>query len=255
MGQRDAHAVGMLWAVLASVGIASCGGCDSGANGGGAGAEAGGQWQLDGAGESREAGKESAAGAASGGRASLPDGVGAGAEAGQGDELGVRGGSGGSGGSPDHTSCATERASWWSGETNSCHACPANAMVECDEIVAGASYDAESSTLALQLPPGRLEVATASLGVTFNYEDGTEHYADVKGVIRGDTLTFHFSPWRRSGIAFLSGEPTIMDSCGDYLYVHAPGFGFGPAIMVEVDPISGQGGAANYPDIRCGKTN
>ncbi len=245
MNPRVARAVGMLCVGLVAVGFASCG-RESGGDGGGAAAGAGGEWASHGAGESSEAGNGSDAGAVSGGRAMVPASAGGGSGAGQ----------GGRGGTPDDMSCAAGAPNWWSNETNSCHDCPAMATVECDEIVAGARYDMESSTLTLELPPGRLEVVTASLGVTFNYVNSDpEQYEDVKAAIEGDTLTFDFSAYRGSGISSLSGEPLVEDSCGDYLNVHAPGVGFGPAIMVQLEPPQGEGGAANYPDIVCGKTN
>jgi hypothetical protein len=116
----------------------------------------------------------------------------------------------------------------------------------------------ESNTLTLQLPAGKLEVATASLGVTFSYSNGDpEHYALVPAAIAGDTLSFDFSPYGGSLISYLSGEPSIESSCGDDVRVQAPGSGFGPAIMVEVEGSGGQAGAANDPgtEIACGKTN
>ena len=242
MGERDTRALGMLGMVLVAVGFASCG-RSTGGDGGGGGV--GGEPQADGTGESSSAGSETDAGAASGGRDSALGGAGGGSEV-------APGGAGGAGGAADIT-CTAEPGTWWSSETKSCHACPAKPKVECDEIVAGASYDVQASILTLRLPSGRLEVASASLGVTFRYGVGVpELYADVNAAISGDTLTFDFSAYGGSEISFLSAEPVVEDSCGDYLNLHAPGVGFGAAIMILVE---GNGGAGNYPAITCGKTN
>ena len=248
MGERDTRALGMLGMVLVAVGFASCG-RSTGGDGGGGGV--GGEPQADGTGESSSAGSETDAGAASGGRDSALGGAGGGSEVAPGGAGGA-GGAGGVGGAPDIT-CTAEPGTWWSSETKSCHACPAKPKVECDEIVAGASYDVQASILTLRLPSGRLEVASASLGVTFRYGVGVpELYADVNAAISGDTLTFDFSAYGGSEISFLSAEPVVEDSCGDYLNLHAPGVGFGAAIMILVE---GNGGAGNYPAITCGKTN
>jgi hypothetical protein len=224
------------------------------------------------AGEQHAAGQSSQAGSESGGGGQPGEGGSSAAQGGN--SAGQAGaplsdaGQGGSGGTPDSSSCAGGQPSWWSSVTKSCQECPVKATVDCDEIVAGASYDVASSILTVQLPAGRAEIASAVLSVTFNYANGDpEQYADVNAAVAGDTLTFDFSGYGGSQISYLSGEPTIYDACGDYVVVHATGFGFGPAIMIQVPHDQGEGGAANGgasnggasngsdPRIDCGLTN
>ncbi len=270
MAQSDARAVGMLGAVVVALGFASCGRAVGGDRGE---AGAAGEPQAYGAGVSGKGGTENRAGAASSGSSTVLGGTGGGSGAGHGgvglagaeqagagaEQGGAGAEQGGAGGAPDDMACAAGR--WWSSATNSCHACPAKAKVECDEIVAGASYDVARSILTLHLPPGRLQIASAALGVTFDYANGDpEQYAEVKGFVAGDTLSFDFSAYGGPLISYLSGEPTIYDSCGGSLNVHAPGVGFGPAISVSFEDgqgLGGAGGAASLPQpqIGCGQTN
>jgi hypothetical protein len=252
MERSDARAIRILGVVLVAAGFWSCG-QTSGSDGDGAGA--GPEPPSNGAGESNEGGRGDVV-TTLGGHAATLGGAGGHPGAGYGGAgygaSGADGGAGGAGGMPDHMLCAGGRRAWWNSATKSCEACPAKPTVQCVEIVNGASYDVPSSTLSLTLPSGRLEVASASLGVTFNYVNhDPEQYADVDAVIAGDTLTFDLSAYRGSGISGFVGEPSVQDTCGDSLDLRAPGFGFGPAIIVDL----GAGGAANDPDILCGKTN
>ena len=249
MDLKNIGLIGCLSLMTLTASLPSCGK----ASGGGGSAGSAGQPGEATAGQPNEAngGNFSTPGGA-------PGGFGGATEAGEAAGGSSESGQGGAGVGPEVPACSSSKPEWWNAVAKTCQACPAKATVQCSEVATAASYDARACTLTVPLPPGRAEIVAASLAVTFNYSNNApEVFADVKGSVAGDIVTFDFTKYGCAAFSNFSGEPSIKDACGDYVELKAPGAGFGPAIMVQVTPLQGEGGGASTfePEVTCGKTN
>lgn len=202
-----------MWVAGASAALLSCGACSSkddrapGArNESGGAAQGGGSGGTNGSGARPSGGNGASTGGTSGG---------AGPGGGSG---GSDNGTGGVAPSCTPSSAADAGLTWRDFRDDTCKACPATALTECEQFTAapGPAYDAGSKVLTLHVEPGLTEVVGLRLEGRTSVAGSDEFtFVVAAATIAKDTVSFDFDGKLPDGAqGFFDGLLVGDDACG-----------------------------------------